>query len=269
MQYAKKKYGQHFLTNMNLVEQISNYILAAAAEYGGNVLEIGPGRGVLTQYLAKGNINLKVVEIDPDMVEVLTTERILTPEQIILKDVLKFDLATVFDGQPFVLAGNFPYNISSQIIIKMIESHELVPCLIGMFQKEMADRIISVEGNKVYGRLSVITQSMYTGKKLVKIAPGSFSPPPKVDSMVIRLDRNIDIDPLFTQKLFRTIVALAFGQRRKMMKNTLKSLVTDESLFDNPVFTQRPEQLSINDFKLLTQLILDQDNQTLEPNQHA
>lgn len=259
MKFAKKKYGQHFLTNLSLVEQIASYIQDAANQYTLNVLEIGPGRGVLTQYLTKiPNINLKAIEVDPDMVTVLKEEGILDESQIINADILKSDIRDIFGGDQYLLVGNFPYNISSQIVIKMLVNRTYIPALIGMFQKEMADRVLSENDRKSYSRLSVLTQAMYSGKKLVKISPGSFNPPPKVDSMVIRLDRKDHVEEIYTEKLFRSVVALAFGQRRKMLRNTLKSLVTDETLFANPYFTKRPEQLTIEDFGNITSLILNQ-----------
>lgn len=256
MQFAKKKYGQHFLVNMNLVEQIANYIIDASNQYSKNVLEIGPGRGVLTKFLTQHDINLKVVEIDQDMVDVLLGEDIVKEEQIIKANILKLKLSEVFDGEPFILAGNFPYNISSQIVIQMLYDHDLIPAMVGMFQREMADRVLEKQGSKTYSKLSVLTQSKYSGKKLIKISPGSFNPPPKVHSAVIRLDRKEVIDPVFNEKLFKTIVGLAFGQRRKMMKNTLKGLISDEAMLADEIFTKRPEQLTVEEFGVLTNRII-------------
>ncbi len=259
MKFAKKKYGQHFLTNMALVEQIASYVKDAAEQYTYNVLEIGPGRGVLTQYLSKiPNINLKVVEVDPDMVEVLTQEQIVKSEQIVEADILQTDIRKIFGGDQYLLVGNFPYNISSQIVIKMLVNKAYIPAMIGMFQKEMADRVLSEYDKKSYSRLSVLTQAQYSGRKLVKISPGSFNPPPKVDSMVIRLDRKDEVEDIYNEKLFRTVVALIFSKRRKMLRNTLKSLITDETLLENPYFTMRPEQLLVEDFGKITTLILNQ-----------
>lgn len=259
MKFAKKKYGQHFLTNLSLVEQIASYVQNAAEKYTLNVIEVGPGRGVLTQYIKNiPNINLKVVEIDKDMIEVITSKGIVTPDQVIEADILHTDISDIFGGEEFLIVGNFPYNISSQIVIKMLVNHELVPALVGMFQKEMADRVLSDYKSKSYSRLTVLTGGIYTGKKLVKISPGSFNPPPKVDSMVIRLDRKNVIQPIFKEKIYRTVVALAFGKRRKMLRNTLKSLITDETLLENPYFTKRPEQLLIEDFGKLATLIKNQ-----------
>lgn len=259
VKFAKKKYGQHFLTNLALVEQIASYVQSATKDYTLNVLEIGPGRGILTKYISKiPEINLKVVEVDPDMVEVLINEKILEPDQIIQADILKTDIRDTFGGEEFLLVGNFPYNISSQIVIKMLVNRSYVPALIGMFQKEMADRVLSDHDCKSYSKLSVLTQALYSGKKLVKISPGSFNPPPKVDSMVIRLDRKVEIEDIYQEKMFRTVVSLVFGQRRKMLRNTLKSLIKDETLLENPYFTKRPEQLLIEDFGNITSLILNQ-----------
>lgn len=262
MQFAKKKYGQHFLVNMNLVEQIAGYIIDAAGQYTKNVLEIGPGRGVLTKYLKQHDINLKVVEIDEDMVEVLLSESIVKPEQIIKANILKVNLREIFDGEPFILAGNFPYNISSQIVIQMLYQYDLIPAMVGMFQREMADRVLETEGTKSYSKLSVLTQAKYTGKRLIKISPGSFNPPPKVHSAVIRLDRKKVIKPIFKEKLFKTVVGLAFSQRRKMMKNTLKSLIFEGEMLQDEMLTRRPEQMTIEDFGILTNKILLHKNES-------
>lgn len=259
VKFAKKKYGQHFLTNLSLVEQIASYVQSATESYTLNVIEVGPGRGVLTRYLMQiPEINLKVVEIDEDMIQVITSEGIVTHDQVIQADILKTDIRDLFGGEEFLVVGNFPYNISSQIVIKMLVNHQLIPALVGMFQKEMADRVLSDYKSKSYSRLTVLTGGLYTGKKLVKISPGSFNPPPKVDSMVIRLDRKSVIQPIYKEKIFRTVVALAFGKRRKMIRNTLKSLIQDETLLDNPYFTMRPEQLRIEDFAKLALLIQNQ-----------
>ena len=259
MKFAKKKYGQHFLTNLSLVEQIASYVQSAAEKYTHNVIEIGPGRGILTKYIKTiPDINLKVVEIDKDMIDVITTEGIVTPEQVIEADILQTDIRNLFGGEEFLIVGNFPYNISSQIVIKMLVNHQLVPALVGMFQKEMADRVLSEYQSKSYSKLTVLTGGLYSGKKLVKISPGSFNPPPKVDSMVIRLDRKQNIEPIYKEKIFRTVVKLAFSQRRKMLRNTLKSVITDETLLENPYFTMRPEQLLIEDFGKLAILIQNQ-----------
>lgn len=262
VKYAKKKYGQHFLINMPLIDQIANYISEAMAEYTTNVLEVGPGRGALTQRLAAlPDINLKVIEVDPEMVSLLKDSDYIDEKQVIEGDLLKSRIDNLFEGEEFLLVGNFPYNISSQIVIKMLTTHQLIPAMIGMFQREMADRILSENDVKSYSKLTVLTQAMYSGKRLVKISPGSFNPPPRVESMVIRLDRKPEIEPIFKEKYFRTVVGLAFGQRRKMLRNTLKSLVKDETLQTNPYFTLRPEQLTIEDFGELTQLLLNQTSE--------
>ncbi len=259
MQFAKKKYGQHFLINQNVVEQIASYINALAQKHTKNVLEVGPGKGVLTQELVKYDLNLKAVEIDQDMVDHLLQAKILTEEALIRQNFLKLDLDDLFGGEEFLLVGNFPYNISSQIVIKMLEEYSRIPAMLGMFQREMAERIIEPKGSKVYGRLSVLTQCKYIGKKMVKISPGSFNPPPKVDSMVIQLERKEVVDTIYTKKLFKTIVHLSFGQRRKMLRNTLKGLVKEKALLEESIFTERPEQLSIEQFAYLTELIEKQE----------
>ena len=250
---AKKSYGQHFLINENLAKSIAKQAMDLSDRYP--VLEIGPGKGVLTKYLFDNNIRFKAVESDMDMIEYLHARFPGIDPYLIYEDILKIDLANVFGGDQLVLFGNFPYNISSQILFKMIENKDKVPILVGMFQKEVAERIIAAPGNKEYGILSVMVQAYYGGKILYKIKPGSFNPPPKVDSAVIKLERrenfNLDCD----ESLFKTVVKTAFNHRRKMMRNTLKSLTGDTDILKNDIFAKRPEQLSIKDFIELTNII--------------
>lgn len=221
---------------------------------GSRVLEIGPGRGMLTKYLLPKALTFKAVEADKDMVSYLSEHHGMSEENLFQLDFLKLNMAKVFDNQEFTIIGNFPYNISSQIVFKMINHFELCPEMVGMFQKEVAERIISPEGSKEYGVISVLTQFYYEGTMLLRLAPGSFNPPPKVNSAVIRLKRKEKI-PEVNHKLFRHIVKTAFNQRRKMMRNTLKPIVMNVELLQEEIFTKRPEQLSLEEFINLTNLI--------------
>jgi len=247
---AKKSFGQHFLVNEHIAEKIAHGLLKP--EGIRNVLEIGPGKGVLTKYLTKHDTFLKVVEADQDMVEFLTRNKIIDPDQIIFLDFLKLNLSKVFDGEQFYLIGNYPYNISSQILFKMINSKELVPEMVGMFQKEVADRVVAPPGSKTYGVISVLVQAHYEGKTIIDVPPTCFSPPPKVNSSVIRLVRKENYTLPCDERLFRTVVKTSFNSRRKMLRNTLKPLVNDAAMLEDPFFTQRPEQLSVLDFVDIT-----------------
>ena len=249
---AKKSYGQHFLSNESLAKSIADKAIELSDKYP--VLEIGPGKGVLTKYLYDKMIRFKSVEADPDMVEYLQITYPDIDMHLIYKDILKLDLNEVFDEE-FVLFGNFPYNISSQILFKMLEYKDKIPIMIGMFQKEVAERIIASPGNKEYGILSVLVQAYYTGKIIFRVKPGSFSPPPKVDSAVIKLERKEKFTLDCNEALFKTIVKSTFNKRRKMIRNTLKSLVNDDEILKDVFFTKRPEQLSLEDFIALTNKI--------------
>ena len=250
MTKAKKSFGQHFLINEHVAERIA-YSLEMTSEIK-NVLEIGPGKGVLTKYLLEQDINLKVVEADRDMVDYLNTNYPQLENNIIYLDFLKLNMTKVFDGEPFLLIGNYPYNISSQILFKMIKSKDLIPEMVGMFQKEVSDRVIAPHGSKTYGVVSVLTQVFYKGNTVVKVSPGSFNPPPKVNSSVIRLERKSEIELPCSESMLRTVVKLAFSQRRKMMRNTLKSIVSNPEMLESDLFKMRPEQLSVQDFIDLT-----------------
>lgn len=246
---AKKSFGQHFLTNESIAEKIA-YSLNRN-DGGRNVLEIGPGKGVLTKYLLQQDIHLKVVEADIDMVSVLQNTFPKLEDDIIFLDFLKLNLHKVFNDEPFYLIGNYPYNISSQILFKMVNTKELVPEMVGMFQKEVADRVIAPPGSKTYGVISVLIQAYYHGEMVVKVSPGSFNPPPKVNSAVIRLTRKENYQLPCDEKWFRIIVKTCFNQRRKMLRNTLKPLVTEDAVLSDKFFENRPEQLSVEDFVLL------------------
>lgn len=247
---AKKSFGQHFLINEPLSEKIA-YSLEMASDTR-NVLEIGPGKGVLTKYLLNQDINLRVVEADQDMVNYLEANYPKLKGKIIFLDFLKLNMKKVFDGEPFFMIGNYPYNISSQILFKMVKYRELIPEMVGMFQKEVSDRVIAPPGSKTYGVVSVLVQAYYKGETVVKVNPGSFNPPPKVMSSVIRLTRKENQDLGCDYGFFRTVVKTAFGQRRKMLRNTLKGLVKDPALLKDSYFTKRPEELDVEEFVDLT-----------------
>jgi len=247
----KKFLGQHFLNDENIATKVvdslslSNYL---------NVLEIGPGTGVLTKYLIKKNINLKLVEIDNESVEFLKTHLSIDPLIILQHDFLKLDLSNIFT-ENFAIIGNFPYNISTQIIFKVLEYKNSVPELIGMFQKEVAERICEKKGSKKYGILSVLTQTYYDTKYLFSVPASVFTPPPKVISAVIRLVRKEQIDINYNEKLFFKVVKLSFQQRRKTLRNSLKSFNLSDILREDAIFDLRPEQLSVRDFIYITDLI--------------
>jgi 16S rRNA (adenine1518-N6/adenine1519-N6)-dimethyltransferase len=251
---AKKSFGQHFLINEDIARRIADSLTMAGEN--ANVLEVGPGKGMLTKYLLQKNFNLLVVEADDDMVAYLKENYLELDERIIAQDFLKLDLDDVFSAPltsqvSFCLIGNFPYNISSQIVLKMIEHRAIIPELVGMFQKEMAERIVATPGSKDYGVISVLTQAYYEGKYLFTVGNRNFNPPPKVQSAVIRLvrkEKELECD----EKLFRQIVKQTFNQRRKMLRNTVKSFVVNPGILEESFFTKRPEQLSLNDFVYLT-----------------
>jgi 16S rRNA (adenine1518-N6/adenine1519-N6)-dimethyltransferase len=253
---AKKSFGQHFLKDENKASRIAGSLDFATE--GSRVLEIGPGKGMLTKYLLEKAYDLKVIEADRDMVEYLEKHYPQLKDRIIFLDFLKINARKVFDGQPFYLIGNYPYNISSQIVFKMIKYRDLIPEMVGMFQKEMADRIVADPGSKTYGVISVLTQAWYKGKLLFNVAPGSFSPPPKVNSAVIRLTRKENFKLECNEKLFKSVVKVSFNQRRKMLRNTLRPMLKDTEVLKDEFFNQRPEQLSVDDFVKLTNL-LDKD----------
>jgi 16S rRNA (adenine1518-N6/adenine1519-N6)-dimethyltransferase len=250
---AKKSFGQHFLIDREISKSIAHSLIVKS--HGNRVLEIGPGKGFLTQFLVPLDLDLKVVEADREMVDFLVHQKVIDPEKIIFLDFLKLSMEKVFEGHQFSIIGNFPYNISSQILIKMVNHKELVPELVGMFQKEVADRVIANPGSKTYGAISVLVQAFYEGGTLLNIPPNCFDPPPKVNSSVIRLVRKSNLDLGCNTQLFRRVVKTAFSQRRKMLRNTLKPIVSDQSILLDEFFTQRPEQLSVEQFVSITNLI--------------
>jgi len=242
---AKKSFGQHFLTQPAIAQRIAESFEKTPAR----VLEVGPGKGMLTRHLMKLPCELLLVEADRDMVDYLDYHFPELAGHIIRGNFLRIDLRQSFGEQEFGLIGNFPYNISSQILFKMLENRELIPEMVGMFQKEMAERILAPPGSKTYGVISVLTQTYYEGKILFGVDRKNFSPPPKVKSAVIRLQRlETPLVPPEQYKGFRRVVKMAFNQRRKMLRNTLKPLVRDKDVLSGELFSQRPEQLSIEQF---------------------
>ena len=247
----KKYLGQHFLNDENIARKVVDSL--SLCNYS-NVLEIGPGTGVLTKYLIKKKINLKLVEIDSESVEFLKAQLFIDPLIILEHDFLKLDLSDIFT-ENFAIIGNFPYNISTQIIFKTLEYKNSVPELIGMFQKEVAERICEKKGSKKYGILSVLTQTYYDTKYLFSVPASVFTPPPKVISAVIRLVRKEQININYNEKLFFKVVKLSFQQRRKTLRNSLKSFNLSDILREDAIFDLRPEQLSVRDFIYITDLI--------------
>jgi 16S rRNA (adenine1518-N6/adenine1519-N6)-dimethyltransferase len=247
----KKSLGQHFLKD----QSIARMIVEALPLTPPSVLEIGPGTGVLTQYLAEiKDINLKLIEIDRDSVAYLKKNRPAWSEKVIEGDFLTFDIAHLFK-EKFSIIGNFPYNISSQIFFKVLEHRDQVEHVVSMLQLEVAERIASPHGNKKYGILSVLLQSYYDIKLLFKVAPNVFIPPPKVTSAVIRLDRNNRVSLGCNEILFVQVVKQGFNTRRKTLRNALKNLNLATEISVLPLMDKRAEQLSVDDFIHLTLLI--------------
>jgi len=249
---AKKHLGQHFLRDENIAKKIADSL---SLKYYKKVLEIGPGMGVLTKYLLEKDIITYVIEIDSESVEYLQANYLNLAPRIIEKNFLKYNLNEVFNQEPFAIIGNFPYNISSQIIFKTLEMRHQIPEFSGMFQKEVAERICEKEGSKTYGILSVLTQAFYDAEYLFTVPPSVFNPPPKVDSGVLRLTRKEHFDLPCDEKLFFRVVKTAFQQRRKTLRNSLKTFNLSNNLKANVIFGKRPEQLSVDSFIELTQLI--------------
>lgn len=246
---AKKHLGQHFLTD----EQIASDIADSLTEKGyKNVLEIGPGMGVLTKYLLKKDLKTYVIEIDTESVEYLKAHYLNLGDRIISKDFLKIDLADFFGDEQVAIIGNFPYNISSQIVFKTIENRDQIPEFGGMFQKEVAQRICASHGSKTYGILSVLAQAYFDVEYLFTVPPTVFNPPPKVDSGVMRMIRKDNYTLPVDDQLFKKVVKTAFNQRRKTLRNSLKSLNLSDKLREDAIFAMRPEQISVQDFISLT-----------------
>lgn len=268
---AKKALGQHFLTNLDIARRIADTVsesqLPEGARQWGSipVLEIGPGMGVLSQFLMQSGREVKAVELDSESVGYL--KRVYPTLDVIEGDFLKMNLSEVFasgstsdsvagsdcSSKEFALIGNYPYNISSQIFFKVLDYKDLIPVVAGMLQKEVAERICSKPGSKVYGILSVLLQAWYDCEYLFNVSPGVFNPPPKVMSGVLRLTRNSRKELGCDENLFKTVVKTAFGQRRKTLRNSLSSLIpSDSPILSDPIMALRPERLGVDDFIRLT-----------------
>lgn len=253
---AKKALGQHFLKDLDIARRIAetvseNELPDNARQWSDlPIVEIGPGMGVLSQFLLESGRQVKAIEIDTESVEYLS--KAMPSLTVTEGDFLKMDLDAVFPGE-FALIGNYPYNISSQIFFKVLDYKEKIPVVAGMLQKEVAERICSAPGSKVYGILSVLLQAWYDCEYLFSVPPGVFAPPPKVTSGVIRLTRNSRTSLGCNEKLFKTVVKTAFGQRRKTLRNSLSSLIPAGSpILGDPIMALRPERLSVEDFIRLT-----------------
>lgn len=248
----KKHLGQHFLNDESVARSIADTLTLKGYD---NVLEIGPGMGVLTKYLLAKPTTTYLIEIDEESASYLQTHYLQLSDRIIKEDVLKYDFSKVFAEESFAIIGNFPYNISSQIVFKMLENRPQIPEFSGMFQKEVAQRICDKGGSKTYGILSVLVQAFYNAEYLFTVPPSVFNPPPKVDSGVLRLTRKKDFELPCNEKLFFSVVKSAFQQRRKTLRNSLKGFNLSENLKANTIFGKRPEQLSVDAFIELTTAI--------------
>ena len=250
----KKNLGQHFLTDLNIAKRIADTVDACPAL---PILEIGPGMGVLTQYLVTKGREVKAVEIDKESVDYLHANFPALRDNIIGEDFLRMDLGRIFDGRQFVLTGNYPYDISSQIFFKMLDYKELIPCCTGMIQREVAQRMAAAIGSKAYGILSVLIQAWYDVEYLFTVDEGVFNPPPKVKSAVIRMTRNGVAHLGCDEQLFKRLVKTVFNQRRKMLRVSIRQMFAKDrlpgaSFFATETMTRRPEQLSIQEFVGLT-----------------
>ena len=255
----KKNLGQHFLIDLSIAKRIADTVDACPEL---PVLEVGPGMGVLTQYLMEKPRPVKVVEIDTESVEYLNEHFPRLRENILGEDFLRMNLNKVFDGKQFVLTGNYPYDISSQIFFKMLDNKDLIPCCTGMIQREVAQRMASAPGNKAYGILSVLIQAWYDVEYLFTVDENVFNPPPKVKSAVIRMTRNEVTDLGCDEQLFKRVVKTVFNQRRKMLRVSLRQIFSGREVspdfYQHDVMTRRPEQLSVAEFVDLTNLVASQ-----------
>jgi 16S rRNA (adenine1518-N6/adenine1519-N6)-dimethyltransferase len=249
---AKKHLGQHFLKDESIARKIADSLTENGYD---TVLEIGPGMGVLTKYLLQKSYTTHVIEIDAESVEYLENTYLNLAPRILSKDFLKINISDYFENKPLAIIGNFPYNISSQIVFKTLENRDQIPEFSGMFQKEVAERIAEKEGSKKYGILSVLAQAFYDVEYLFTVPPSVFNPPPKVDSGVIRMIRKENFTLPVNEKLFYRVVKTAFNQRRKMLRSSLKSMHLSDKLREDSIFAKRPEQLSVEAFINLTSLI--------------
>lgn len=252
----KKNLGQHFLTDLNIAKAIADTVDSCPDI---PVLEVGPGMGVLTQFLMTKERPVKVVEIDSESVAYLNEKWPALKDNIIGDDFLTMNLEQLFDGRQFVLTGNYPYDISSQIFFKMLDNKNLIPCCTGMIQREVAQRIAAVPGTKAYGILSVMIQAWYDVEYLFTVDENVFNPPPKVKSAVIRMTRNEVKDLGCDWPLFRRVVKTVFNQRRKMLRVSLRQMITNDAnhtgFYSNDIMTMRPEQISVAQFVELTNMV--------------
>jgi 16S rRNA (adenine1518-N6/adenine1519-N6)-dimethyltransferase len=249
---AKKHLGQHFLNDESIAKNIADTLTLEGYK---NVLEIGPGMGVLTKYLLEKPIETYVIEIDTESVEYLDAHYPKLHGKIISKDFLKYNIKEDLGEEPFAIIGNFPYNISTQIVFRTLELRDQIPEFSGMFQKEVAERICSKKGSKVYGILSVLAQAFYDVEYLFTVDEHVFNPPPKVKSGVMRMIRKENYHLPCDEKLLFNVVKTSFNQRRKTMRNSLKSLNLSDNLREDTIFDLRPEQISVEQFIELTQKI--------------
>lgn len=255
----KKNLGQHFLTDLSIAKRIADTVDACPEI---PVLEIGPGMGVLTQYLVEKPRVVKAVEIDAESVAYLYERFPKLHENILGEDFLQMDLTQIFDGKQFVLTGNYPYDISSQIFFKMLDYKDLIPCCTGMIQREVALRMAAAPGSKAYGILSVLIQAWYDVEYLFTVDENVFNPPPKVKSAVIRMTRNDVTDIGCDEQLFKKVVKTVFNQRRKMLRVSLRQIFNNgkptDGFYEQDIMTKRPEQLSIPQFVKLTNMVEEQ-----------
>lgn len=258
---AKKHLGQHFLKDESVARQIGETLSFNGYRH---VLEIGPGTGVLTKYLLERDVDLVAMDLDEESIIYLRHSFPLEYNNLMQRkggfkvleaDFLKYDLGTLFGEEQFAITGNFPYNISTQIVFKMLEFKDRIPEFSGMFQKEVAERICEKEGSKAYGILSVLVQAFYEAEYLFTVSPQVFDPPPKVQSGVLRLTRKENFHLDVEERLFRQVVKAAFNQRRKTIRNSLKTFNLSDVLKEDAIFGLRPEQLSVANFISLTQKI--------------
>lgn len=251
----KKNLGQHFLTDLNVAKRIADTVDTCPNI---PILEIGPGMGVLTQYLVEKHRDVKAVEIDKESVAYLNEAFPILHDNIVGADFLQMNLEDIFSGKQFVLTGNYPYDISSQIFFKMLDNKNLIPCCTGMIQREVALRIAAQPGNKTYGILSVLIQAWYDVEYLFTVDEDVFNPPPKVKSAVIRMTRNNVSKLNCDEILFKRLVKTVFNQRRKMLRVSLRQMIPNkvhENFYDQEVMTKRPEQLTIAQFVELTNMV--------------
>ena len=248
----KKNLGQHFLKDLKIADKIVNSLNRDKKDL---IIEIGPGKGIITQNLVKKYSNLYLIEIDKDLLPLLKLNFPKLKKKILNIDFLKFSFDDFFKKKNISIIGNFPYNVSSQIIFKIIDNIDYIDCLVGMFQKEVAKRICEKPGSKTYGIISVLTQLYFDAKYLFTVSPEVFTPKPKVFSGVIYLKKKKKISINCNKKLLHKIIKTSFQQRRKTLRNSLKSLKIPKSITEDSIFDLRPEKISGEDFIALTELI--------------